>query len=143
MGFFDFVETMGKKLFSKPEEAAQKIKQEIESANPGVKDVTVGFSDGVVSLGGSCTDAAAIEKAVLMAGNVAGVNKVSIDSLQGPKLSEQVQCYVIEKGDNLSGIAKRFLGDPNRYPEIFEANREVIRHPDKIFPGQKIRIPAV
>lgn len=142
MGFFDFVGTIGRKLFAKPEEAAQKIKGEIESANPGVKDMTVEFSDGVVKLGGSYADPAALEKVVLMAGNVAGVTQVNIDNMQGPKLSQQVQSYVIEKGDNLSKIAKRFLGDPNRHPEIFEANREVIRHPDKIFPGQKIRIPA-
>lgn len=141
MGFFDFVGTIGKKLFSKPEDAAQKIKQEIESANPGLANVTVEYTDGVVKLGGTTADPAVVEKAVLMAGNIEGVTKVNIDNLKGPKLSDQIECYVIEKGDNLSKIAKRFLGDANRYPEIFEANREVIRNPDKIFPGQKIRIP--
>jgi len=49
--------------------------------------------------------------------------------------------YVIEKGDTLWAIANKFLGNGNRHPEIFEANREVIIDPDKIFPGQKIRIP--
>jgi nucleoid-associated protein YgaU len=49
---------------------------------------------------------------------------------------------VIQKGDTLWAIAKKHLGDGNRYPEIFEANREVILDPDKIFPGQKIRIPS-
>jgi nucleoid-associated protein YgaU len=52
-----------------------------------------------------------------------------------------VEYYVIESGDTLSGIAKRFLGNAMDYPKIFEANREVIKDPNKIYPGQKIRIP--
>jgi LysM repeat protein len=46
-----------------------------------------------------------------------------------------------QKGDTLSAIAKRFYGDGNAYPRVFETNREVIQDPDRIFPGQKIRIP--
>ena len=45
------------------------------------------------------------------------------------------------KGDNLSKIAKKFYGDANQYNKIFEANREVIKDPNLIYPGQKIRIP--
>ena len=48
---------------------------------------------------------------------------------------------MIVAGDNLSKIAKHFYGNPNLYPQIFEANQEVIKDPNKIFPGQKIRIP--
>lgn len=53
----------------------------------------------------------------------------------------EVEFYEIKSGDSLSAIAKKFYGDGNRYNEIFEANKEVIGHPDKIYPGQKIRIP--
>lgn len=49
--------------------------------------------------------------------------------------------YVIEKGDRLWALAKRFYGDGNAYRRIFEANREVIKDPDLIFVGQKVRIP--
>jgi hypothetical protein len=49
--------------------------------------------------------------------------------------------YVIEKGHRLWALAKRVYGDGNAYPLIFEANREVIKDPDLIFVGQKIRIP--
>ena len=49
--------------------------------------------------------------------------------------------YVIEKGDTLSHIAKRYYGKASRWKDLFEANREVIQDPDKIFPGQKIRVP--
>ncbi len=71
---------------------------------------------------------------------------------QAGKLEEQedaafeastgAQYYTIESGDTLWGIAAKFLGNGSKYPEIFEANREVIEDPDKIFVGQKIRIPS-
>ena len=84
-------------------------------------------------------------------GNVKGVGKVisNIEVSESQDLapgelggSGNSQYYVIKSGDTLSAIAKQCLGDASKYPAIFEANREVIKHPDKIFPGQKIRIPA-
>ncbi len=57
--------------------------------------------------------------------------------------SDDVDFYTIVKGDTLSGIAKEYYGDAMKYPVIFEANREVIKDPDLIFPGQKIRIPKL
>jgi len=50
--------------------------------------------------------------------------------------------YTIVSGDTLSKIAKRSLGDASKWKLIFEANRDVIKDPDKIFPGQKIKIPT-
>jgi len=49
--------------------------------------------------------------------------------------------YTVKSGDTLSKIAKETLGSANRYPEIFEANKPMLKHPDKIFPGQVLRIP--
>lgn len=49
--------------------------------------------------------------------------------------------YTVEAGDTLSKIAKRFLGNANRYPEIFEANRAQLSDPNKINVGQKLTIP--
>jgi nucleoid-associated protein YgaU len=69
------------------------------------------------------------------------VQEVKVDHLEAPPQSGDVQFYVIEQGDTLSAIAKHFYGDPNAYPQIVEANREVIKDADLIFPGQKIRIP--
>ena len=48
---------------------------------------------------------------------------------------------MIKSGDTLGKIARHYYGNANRYPRIFDANREVIEDPDKIYPGQKIRIP--
>ncbi len=141
MGLFDFVKDIGRKLFNRDEEAAEKIKKHIEESNPGIEDMQVTFSQGVVSITGRATSAEAMEKAVLMAGNVQGVSGVNIDKLQAPPVQAKVEYYIIQKGDTLSAIAKQFYGKPNDYPKIFEANREVIKDPNLIFPGQKIRIP--
>jgi nucleoid-associated protein YgaU len=143
MGLFDFVRSIGKKVFSHDEEAAEKIKTEIEAANPGVSGLDVHYDpqSGTVALSGQATSAEAMQKAVLMAGNVQGVSQVEIASLNHPEEQEQVEYYIIQQGDTLSKIAQQFYGNANKYPRIFEANREVIKDANLIFPGQKIRIP--
>lgn len=141
MGLFDFVKTMGNKLFDKEAEAADTIKTHIEQDNPGVDGLSVAYADGVVSLSGEAKSAAALEKAVLMAGNVKGVTEINVEGLSAPPIEGNVEYYTIVSGDTLSGLAKRFYGNAGDYPRIFEANREVIKDPDLIYVGQKIRIP--
>jgi nucleoid-associated protein YgaU len=51
--------------------------------------------------------------------------------------------HTVVSGDNLSKIAKAHYGDANKYPVIFEANRPMLSHPDKIYPGQMLRIPPL
>jgi nucleoid-associated protein YgaU len=143
MGLFDFAKNIGKSLFGKEAEASEKIKQEIEQDNPGIEGLDVKYDNGVVSLSGTAASAEALEKAVLMAGNVKGVQEVKVDGVAAPPQTAEVDFYVIEQGDTLSAIAKQFYGDANAYPQIVEANREVIKDADLIFPGQKIRIPKV
>jgi len=141
MGLFNFARDIGKHLFGKEAEASDKIKEEIEHNNPGIRDLKVDYHDGVVSLSGHADSAEAMEKAVLMAGNVKGVGEVKADQLQAPAQTAPVEYYEIAAGDTLSGIAKRYLGDANAWQQLFDANREVIKDPNLIFPGQKIRVP--
>ena len=47
----------------------------------------------------------------------------------------------MKKGDSLSKIAKREYGNANDWKRIFEANKDLIKDPDKIYPGQKLKIP--
>ncbi|MES9833360.1 MAG: peptidoglycan-binding protein LysM [Candidatus Thiodiazotropha sp. LLP2] len=141
MGLFDFATNFGKKLFGKDDDPAEKIKQQIESDNPGIKDLDVSYEDGKVVLSGNAESAEALEKTVLIAGNVKGVNEVTVDAVNAPEQQAKVEYYTIESGDTLSAIAKRFLGNGSDYPKIFEANREVIKDANLIYPGQKIRIP--
>jgi nucleoid-associated protein YgaU len=141
MGLFDFFKDMGEKIFGSEDEAAEKIKENIEAANPGIQGLNVAYHDGVVELTGTADSAEAMEKAVLMAGNVKGVSEVKADGVSAPPQPAPVEYYVIQKGDSLSVIAKRYYGNAKDYPRIFDANREVIKNPDLIYPGQKIRIP--
>ena len=73
--------------------------------------------------------------------DAASTTAAAVTTSAAPTPTLEVEFYEIESGDSLSAIAKKFYGDANRYNEIFEANREVIGDPDKIYPGQKIRIP--
>jgi len=141
MGLLDFASNIGKTLFGSEDEAPDKIKAHLEEDNPGIEDLGVEVKDGVVSLTGSASSAEALEKAVLIAGNVKGVSEVNVDGVQAPAIAEDVEYYEIKSGDTLSAIAKKYMGNANDYPKLFEANREVIKDPNLIYPGQKIRIP--
>jgi nucleoid-associated protein YgaU len=59
-----------------------------------------------------------------------------------PSEQPQEQWYTVVAGDSLSKIAKRHYGDANRWQKIFDANRDQIKDPDLIKPGQKLKIPA-
>jgi nucleoid-associated protein YgaU len=141
MGLFDFVSDIGKKIFGQEAEAPEKIKEYIEAENPGVSNLEISVQDGVATLSGEAESAEAMEKAVLMAGNIKGISEVRADNLKAPAATGKVEYYVIKSGDTLSGIAAKYYGKGSLYPRIFEANREVIKNPDLIYPGQKIRIP--
>ncbi len=142
MGLFDFAFNMGKKLFSKDDDAAEEIKKHIEKDNPGMEDLSVQVNDeGKVVMTGKASSADAVEKAVLMAGNAEGVTQVDTSGVEAPEQEKEVEFYEIQKGDTLWAISQKFLGNGARYTEIFDANKEVIKNPDLIYPGQTIRIP--
>jgi len=142
MGLFDFAAELGKKLFGDDDDPADKIQEHIQDDNPGVDNLKVEVEDGIAKVSGKAKDQSIFEKAVLMAGNVFGIKEVRADELEVEQPSTaKVEYYVIKKGDTLWAIANKFLGNGSKYPEIFEANREVIKDPDLIYPGQKIRIP--
>lgn len=147
MALFDFVKSIGNKIFGKEEDAPAALKAHIEKDNPGVENLNIEVKDGVAHLSGDASSSTAWEKVILMTGNAVGISEVKADGLtvagaqtQAPAV-EDVEYYIIVSGDNLSKIAKHFYGDANKYPLIFEANLEVIKDPNLIFPGQKIRIP--
>jgi nucleoid-associated protein YgaU len=144
MGFFSFLKDVGAKILGAGKENNQ-IKDYLEKQlGSSITNLQVDFKDGVVTLQGSCDSQATKEKAVLLAGNIQGVAKVD-DQLSAPPAppAEQTEFYTIKKGDTLSKIAKTYYGNAMKYPVIFEANREVIKNADLIYPGQVIRIPKL
>ncbi len=152
MGLFDFVKDVGRQLFDTDAEAADNIKQHLEIKTSGISNLDVKFDDGTVTLCGDCSSPAVREQAILLAGNVAGVKKVVADDLTAPapkpveaekpaEPEEKSEIYEIVRGDTLGGIAKKYYGKASAYMKIFEANRDIIDDPNKIYPGQKIRIP--
>ena len=63
-------------------------------------------------------------------------------SPQAATVGTSGKTYTVQAGDTLSGIAKKHLGDASKYTKIFEANRDVLSDPDKIKPGQVLKIPS-
>lgn len=149
MGLFDFVKDVGDRIFESDDEAAEKIKESLEVRTSGIKNIDVDFDDGCATLHGECINQATKDMAVLMAGNMKGVEKVVADDLRvaepkeekKPEPEPRFEFYTIASGDTLSKIAQQYYGKAGEYMRIFEANRGLISDPDKIYPGQKIRIP--
>ncbi len=143
MGLFSFIKDIGTQLFKGGDEG-QEIREMLTKEFPSqITDLGVAFDDGSVTLTGACDTCATREKAILLAGNVKGVEKVNDENFTAPPAEEDTEFYVIKKGDSLSKIAKQYYGDAMKYPVIFEANREVIKDADLIYPGQTVRIPKI
>ena len=166
MGLIDFVKEAGEKLFGrgKAEAAMSEAKAapsdaaKSKAANDAAADAILGYiksqnlnatgltvtydgATSTVSVFGVAPDQATREKIVLSAGNVAGVAGVK-DMMSVDRSEPEAKFYTVKSGDNLSKISKQFYGDPNKYMKIFEANKPMLSHPDKIYPGQNLRIPA-
>ena len=143
MSFFDFVKDAGKKLFGKGDDS-EAVKNEIASNSDTmpIDNLEVVVDGDKVILKGEAKSAEDRAKAALIAGNIEGVAQVDASELavaDDTPLNDLY--YEIQKGDTLWRVAEIYYKDGSRYKEIFEANREVIKDPDKIYPGQMIRIP--
>ena len=156
MGLFDFVREAGEKLFgnasaqaaSAPDAAAANaaaataIHDYICALELAPADLAIAFdgANSAVTVSGTAPDQTSKEKILLAAGNVAGVAKVA-DMMTVARREPEAQFHTVVRGDTLSAIAKKFYGNANKYPLIFEANKPMLSHPDKIYPGQMLRIP--
>ncbi|VVE48662.1 peptidase M23B [Pandoraea morbifera] len=161
MGILDFVKEAGQALLGSKAEAAEPpapgpdadeanrkaadaIQNYINTQNLNITGLTVTFDGATrtVSVFGVAADQAAREKALLCAGNVKGVEKVD-DKMSVSTAEPESSYYTVVSGDTLSAISKAQYGDANKYNVIFEANKPMLSSPDKIYPGQKLRIPPL
>lgn len=157
MGIISFFKEAGEKLFGIHHEAtpaapapaeveqaaAQAITDYIAAQGLSADGLAVAFdsASATATVSGIAADQATKEKIVLCCGNVKGVAAVS-DLLTVQQPADESRWYTVVRGDTLSKIAKDHYGNANEYPKIFEANRPMLGHPDKIYPGQLLRIPA-
>ena len=146
MGIFDFVKSVGKKLGMVDEEppAADELKKELDSHKLGTDRVDVVVEGDKVVLKGEVADQSAFEKAVVAVGNTLGISKVEAGELKVAAAAAKAPVfYTVKKGDNLWKIAEANYGKGKgaKYTVIFEANKPMLDDPDKIYPGQVLRIP--
>ncbi|MGC8202682.1 peptidoglycan-binding protein LysM [Aliiroseovarius sp. PTFE2010] len=138
MGVWSFVKGAGKSLFGKDDQPKKEdLMAEIEALGLEADGLDISVEGDKVKVSGNAASQEAKEKIILAVGNVEGIAEVE-DAVGG----DDPVFHTVEKGDTLWAIAKNTLGDGNRYMEIFDANKPMLSHPDKIYPGQVLRIPV-
>lgn len=158
MGVFDFVKDAGEKIFGKDEPEIQPQVREFDPeklkalkqtkalqglvAKLGleVEGLTIELTGDTAVVHGKVDDQAEREKVILAVGNVIGIARVD-DRMETKKQEPEATFYTVVRGDTLSGIAKQHYGAASKYLRIFEANRPLLSDPNKIYPGQVLRIP--
>jgi nucleoid-associated protein YgaU len=162
MGLIDFIKDAGAYIFGGGTAVAKEqakpvtvdlLHQQIDALGIPVDDLEVVFTDPVATVRGDVESQADREKIVLAIGNTPGVGRVddqltvlAVTDDEGEVEEEEeaevvAVMYTVKKGDTLSAIAKAHYGSANKYPVIFEANKPMLKDPDKIYPGQVLRIP--
>jgi nucleoid-associated protein YgaU len=134
--------TVAENVGSLNDTAARAIEKYIAAQGLSATDLKVVFdgASATVTVSGEAPDQATREKIVLCCGNVQGVAQVQ-DEMTVAGGGDKSTYRTVKSGDTLSRIAKDAYGDANAYMKIFEANKPMLKDPDKIYPGQVLRIP--
>jgi nucleoid-associated protein YgaU len=157
MGLISFIKGAGEKLFGKSEAAKEADKaaiilNHIKSFGFDTSSIQAQVEGEMVIMTGRVDTIANKNRILVAAGNVEGISKVEDRLAVLPPSGEipvilpvepEKQFYTVVAGDTLSKIAKRVYGNANKYPVIFEANTPMLKHPDKIYPGQVLVIPPL
>lgn len=155
MGLFSFFKKAGSKVLdnSAANEAAEDaaaanarraslLSNIVESMGVDIDNLAVDYDGETVTVSGQTETQADREKIILALGNVDGVASVD-DRISVVKEEVEAIFYEVKSGDSLSKIAKAHYGDPMKYKDIFEANQPLLEDPNKIYPGQVLRIPTL
>ena len=145
MSLFSFVKEAGAKLIDLltpgNANAGENLKKHIEDVGLGNPNVHATVDGDKVTITGEVATQEEKEKIILAAGNIAGVASVEDQITVSGPVVEAATFVVVKKGDTLSAISLAVYGNANLYNKIFEANKPMLSHPDKIYPGQTLRIP--
>ena len=144
MGIFDFIKSAGKKLGLVDEDKAPEpdvLKNELQELDLPADGIDVEVDGDKVILKGEVADQETLEKTIVAVGNTLGVAQVEtrVEVVEGT--TREPVLHTVSKGENLWKIAERYYGTGSKYQMIFEANRPMLSDPDKIYPGQVLRIP--
>ncbi|HUH28881.1 peptidoglycan-binding protein LysM [Gelidibacter sp.] len=168
MGLFSFIKNAGEKVFGvgktnseekaeaqvaankqaaadelKTNEAgARKLEETIKDLKLEVEDLKIKIEDDMAIVTGQAHDQSTKEKVVLVIGNTNGIASVD-DQMSVEHAEPEAQFHTVMKGDTLGKIAKKYYGNAMKYPLIFDANKPMLKDPDKIYPGQVLRIPSL
>jgi len=165
MGFLDFIKEAGEKLTGggddeapEPRQAPTKSPEEVksfhnrrramglvkmlESHGFEIEEMSVRVDDDMATVSGKVEDQATKEKVLLAVGNTEGIARVD-DKIEVVAAEPEAQFHTVVSGNTLGGIAKQYYGNAGKYPVIFEANKPMLTDPDKIYPGQVLRIPPI
>lgn len=158
MGVFNFIKGVGDKIFghhddpAAPAAPAARTAQDVAnlllkramSLGLPIEGLSVTYNDDTdtATVSGSAKTQADREKVILAIGNNSDVAKVVIDNITIETPEPESRIYTVKSGDTLSHISKEMYGNANLYNKIFEANQPMLSNPDKIYPGQVLRIPA-
>jgi nucleoid-associated protein YgaU len=153
MGLIEFVRDAGQKIFGADAAAAADdpavqskrataLEESVKKLGLAVENLKIKMAGATAHVRGKVPDQATREKVVLAIGNTAGIAGVD-DGLEVVAAAPEGRYYTVKSGDNLSKISKAMYGDANKYQAIFEANKPMLKDPDKIYPGQVLRIPPV
>ncbi|MCL4143673.1 UNVERIFIED_CONTAM: hypothetical protein GTU68_041529 [Idotea baltica] len=160
MGLFSFIKNAGAKIFGigktdaekAAEATAEELREEalvarrlettVRDLSLQVEGLNIFIDDDAATISGMAYDQATREKVILVVGNSEGIATVD-DQMTVEHIEPVAQFHTVVSGDTLGKIAKTFYGNAMKYPVIFEANKPMLEHPDKIYPGQVLRIPAL
>lgn len=168
MGLFSFIKNAGAKVFGigktkeeekeearvaasakaeadelkAEEQAARSLEETIKDLRLDVENLKVTVDDDQATIEGKAYDQSTKEKVVLVVGNTNGIATVD-DLMTVEHVEPEAKFYTVVKGDTLSKIAKEYYGNANKYPQIFEANKPMLKDANLIYPGQVLRIPAL
>lgn len=145
-GVIPFVKAAGRGLVNKifvKREAKEALEKEVNDLGLDKSGVDIDVDDeGIVTVSGEAVSQEMKEKIILAVGNVEGIG--GVDDKATTKLDgRESRFHTVASGDTLSAISKTYYGTWKLYPEIFEANKPMLSHPDKIYPGQVLRIPDI
>ncbi|EKT4455885.1 peptidoglycan-binding protein LysM [Pseudomonas putida] len=145
MSLFSFVKEAGEKLIDLltpgNANAEEQLKKHVEAVGLGNPNISATVEGDKIILKGEVASQEEKEKIILAAGNISGVASVEDQiTVTGP-IVQAARFVTVKSGDTLSAIAMVVYGNAGQYNKIFEANKPMLKHPDKIYPGQVLRIP--